>query len=243
MGDQGEQCRVWNVGQGIKAWDRCGQPTIARYNYCQRPICAGHTEPLDLWFPPLTVYCCPACHLKYGKTPERGRLMPRRQKLMGGQAVNDQDEAEAIRAQAAQELEARANKLVNNLPSGYGAPERVFHVACEAATHYGYTGALRQHFAELCAARWSARMAEDEQTRQEMPVIDVAPSPIYQQGELVTVWIAGISPCNAIIRHPDTLREDGWWYLCSMSGMFGAEHMTHMPEQWIKRPGEPSPVI
>jgi hypothetical protein len=156
--------------------------------------------------------------------------------------MSDQGEAEAC-AQAEQELWARMNKLVNNLPAGYGTPERVYHVAREAAVHYGYTGATRQHFAELAALRWQVRMAEDEQRSQEAPATDVAPSPIYHQGELVTVWIAGVAPCNAIVRQPDALREDGWWYLCSMSGMFGAEHLVPMPEQWMKRPGEPPPVI
>jgi hypothetical protein len=154
------------------------------------------------------------------------------------------DQGEALRAQAEQELWARINKLVNNLPSGYDSPARVFYAAREAAAHYGYTGAAQQHFAELAAMRWQVRMAEDEQGAQEEAVTNVAALPIsiYRTGELVTVWTAGVSPCNAIIRRPDAIREGEWWYLCSMSGTFGAEHLAHMPENWIKRPGEAPPV-
>ena len=69
------------------------------------------------------------------------------------------------------------------------------------------------------------------------------PSPAYRPGERVTVWIAGVSPCNAIIRRPDFLTEGEWWYICTMAGMFGAEHTVPMPEKWIRYPGEAPPVI
>jgi hypothetical protein len=166
------------------------------------------------------------------------------------------DQGEAERAQSEMELQARVNKLVNNLPSGYGSPERVYHAACEVAEHYGYTGAARQRFADTAKARWRARVGREEcqaeqeifqalggcsLSRQEASATSVAPSPIYHQGERVTVWIAGLSPCNAIIRRPDRIREGEWWYLCSMSGMFGAEHLAPMPENWIRRPGEDAP--
>lgn len=72
---------------------------------------------------------------------------------------------------------------------------------------------------------------------------DTSPAPAFRPGDLVTVWIGGVSPCNAIIRRPDFIGEGEWWYLCSMSGMFGAEHLAPMPEHWIKYPGEAPPLI
>jgi hypothetical protein len=166
------------------------------------------------------------------------------------------DQGEAERAQSEMELQARVNRLVNNLPSGYGSPERVYRAAREAAEHYGYTGAARQRFVDMAKARWRARVACEEcqvETEmfqalggcflpgQEAPATFVAPSPVYHQGERVVVWIAGVSPCNAIIRRPDRIREGEWWYFCTMGGMFGAEHLVPMPENWIRRPGEDAP--
>lgn len=149
--------------------------------------------------------------------------------------MSDQGELDAWRVQAEQMMQARINGFANNLPLGYGTPERIYHAAREAAEHYGYTGAARQRFAEIARARYLARLAEAE------PGAEGALA--YRAGDLVTVWIGGVSPCNAIIRRPNFQAEGEWWYLCSMSGMFGAEHLTPMPEHWIKRPGEAPPVI
>lgn len=165
---------------------------------------------------------------------------------------------EAEHAQREQELQARVNRLVNNLPYGAWTIRRAYHAALEAAEHYGYTGKTRQYFADLAASRYAVIVEETERQReremyetlggcfmppgrQETSMPHDTPPPTYHQGERVTVWIAGISPCNAIIRRPDRVREGEWWYLCTMGGMFGAEHLAPMPEGWICRPGEGAP--
>lgn len=71
----------------------------------------------------------------------------------------------AQRAQDEQELRARVNRFVNNLPIDYGTPQRVAAAAQEAAQHYGYTGALLRRFVELAAARYQARLCPGEARR------------------------------------------------------------------------------
>lgn len=68
-------------------------------------------------------------------------------------------EWEAQRAQDEQEMQARINRFVNNLPIDYGTPRRVYHAAREAAQHYEYTGAALEQFAETAEARYRARLA------------------------------------------------------------------------------------
>ena len=64
-------------------------------------------------------------------------------------------------AQYEQEIQARVNRLVDNLPAGYGTVERVYNAAREAAEHYGYTGAELEAFADLAATRYREAIARN----------------------------------------------------------------------------------
>lgn len=77
----------------------------------------------------------------------------------------------AQEAQEAQEMQARVNKLVNNLPTGYGSVKRVNGAAREAAIHYGYTGLMVARFQDMAVNKYRERLAQERAASAPMRCI------------------------------------------------------------------------
>ncbi len=86
-------------------------------------------------------------------------------------AANQEQERAAREAQAAQEMQARVNKLVNNLPTGYGSVKRVVGAAREAAIHYGYTGLMVPRFQDMAENAWRVRLARERAASAPMQCV------------------------------------------------------------------------